>query len=231
MKTRARRSPRKWGLAKKTWRSVFIQLALIVFLLVFSILSRQFSVEKVHAMELSQTIQVKEEQVKKIAEDKTLTEKQKDEEIAKLLKDIDGLKKEIEGLKKQLQAKANNPNMFQKLALIRKTFPEDPITAVAVFMGESGLNPQAKGWNCWYGQISTSCKETDRGRAWSVDCGLTQLNFSGQECPPESFNPEWNLQQARNKYNKRSWSPWSAFVRGSYLKHMDKARTLLAENY
>lgn len=89
-------------------------------------------------------------------------------------------------------------------------------TAIA----ESGLKPNAKNWNCMYGDVSTFCKPEDRYRAWSVDCGVAQLNFSGTECPDESMNPMWNILSAREKFERQGRTAWSAYNNGSYLAHV-----------
>ena len=104
--------------------------------------------------------------------------------------------------------------------LIYKYFKDDYQTAKAVFTAESQLNETAQGWNCRYGKISRACEETDRAKAWSVDCGIAQINVAGTVCPQELFNADNNLQVARNKYEARKWQPWSAFTSKSYLAFM-----------
>ncbi len=99
---------------------------------------------------------------------------------------------------------------------VKAAFIEDPERAVAVFRAESGLRPEAQGWNCYYNGVSTPCKPQDRPKAWSTDCGVAQLNFPGTECPAEAFNPDWNIQQAKSKYDHRGWQPWSAYNNGAY---------------
>lgn len=106
--------------------------------------------------------------------------------------------------------------------VIRRVFFEEPEKAVAVFRAESGLRADAQGWNCTYYRgdgtsYSTACEPGDRHMAWSVDCGVTQLNVQGQICPPEYFNVEWNVQKAKEwKYNPNKlaggtgWGPWYA---------------------
>jgi hypothetical protein len=72
-----------------------------------------------------------------------------------------------------------------------------------------------------YGSRSKACEPQDRGRAWSVDCGVSQLNFKGLECPQEAFNAEWNIQKAYEwKFSRSGWSPWSAYNSGSYLRYL-----------
>lgn len=113
----------------------------------------------------------------------------------------------------------------QMATKVKGVFTEAPEVAVAVFRAESGLRPQAQGWNCWYtnafGQkYSSPCKPQDRPNAWSVDCGIAQLNFPGTTCPTEAFNVDWNLEQAKSKFERRGWQPWSAYNNGAYKQFL-----------
>ena len=107
---------------------------------------------------------------------------------------------------------------------IRATFKEEPDTAIAIFRAESGLRPEAQGWNCYYNGESKPCAEGDRDKAWSTDCGIAQLNFPGSVCPAESFNEDWNIAKAYEwKYlpNKKAggtgFRAWSVYNSGRYL--------------
>lgn len=93
------------------------------------------------------------------------------------------------------------------IALYILTVMKDP-EFIDIFTKESGLNPNAKNWNCMYEGISTFCKPEDRDLAWSVDCGIAQLNFSGKECPKESFDPIWNIDRAGEKFERQGKSAW-----------------------
>lgn len=114
-------------------------------------------------------------------------------------------------------------------------------TAIAVFTAESGLNPQAQGWNCWFdrvtGDVSTTgswsthrsgaCPVTARDLAWSVDCGIAQLNVAGRVCPAEYFDPIWNIDHAYswkfdNAIYKRTFAAWVAYTTGRHLAFMEK---------
>lgn len=106
--------------------------------------------------------------------------------------------------------------------LIFETFPEDPETALAITKAESGMNSLAIGWNCRYGGVSMACKPEDRGKAWSVDCGLFQLNRMGQACPPETFDIAKNIAAAREMYDKRGWKPWVAYTGGRYERYISR---------
>lgn len=107
-------------------------------------------------------------------------------------------------------------------------------TALAITEAESHFNPRAMGWNCKYSeynketkkveQISTHCKANDRSKAWSVDCGLMQINVYGQVCPEEYFDIPFNLKLAVGKYKGRgnTWGAWSAFTSSAYLQYKAK---------
>jgi len=75
---------------------------------------------------------------------------------------------------------------------------------------ESNFNPRAMNWNCRYGGKSTFCKEEDRNKAWSVDCGLFQVNFKGNKCPEYLFDVDVNISQFITMYMSRGWQPWNA---------------------
>lgn len=101
--------------------------------------------------------------------------------------------------------------------IIYAYFQDDYKTAKAVFTAESGLREDAQGFNCRYGKISQSCRPEDREKAWSVDCGIAQINVIGKVCPDELFDADHNLMVARQKYEARNWQPWSAWKSGKYL--------------
>jgi len=100
-------------------------------------------------------------------------------------------------------------------------FQDDYKTAKAVFTAESGLNSNAQGFNCYYEKagktVSEACRKGDEDRAWSTDCGIAQINVAGKVCPLELFDPNHNLEVARQKYEARKWQPWSAWKSGKYL--------------
>lgn len=109
---------------------------------------------------------------------------------------------------------------------IRAFFGDSSEIAIAVFKAESGLRPDAQGWNCHYyredgGRYSAACKPEDRHMAWSVDCGVTQINVLGRVCPQEYFDPAWNIQKAYEwKYLTRdkTFGAWVAYTSESYKK-------------
>ena len=105
--------------------------------------------------------------------------------------------------------------------IIYTYFKDDYPVAKAVFTAESGLQKDAQGWNCHYGTESRACAPEDREKAWSVDCGVAQINVIGKVCPQELFDPNHNLEVARNKYEARNWRPWSAYTSKKYLAFLN----------
>jgi hypothetical protein len=108
---------------------------------------------------------------------------------------------------------------------IAQVFPENSRLISAVFKAESGHNPTSMNWNCRYkndqGEMySKACKPEDRGKAWSVDCGIAQINTLGQTCPEELFDPEHNLTVAKKMYDARGLNPWMAYLNQSYKKFL-----------
>ena len=91
----------------------------------------------------------------------------------------------------------------------------------AILRAESGLNPNAKGWNCIYGQKSMACKVEDRPKAWSVDCGIAQINVRGLDCPAHLFDMTQNLLIAKDRFYKKGCKEWSACKNGSYKLYLN----------
>jgi hypothetical protein len=99
--------------------------------------------------------------------------------------------------------------------------------ALAVAKGESGKNLQtdAIGWNCYYynaqgKRYSKACLPQDRSKAWSVDCGVMQINHIGKTCPEHLFDPDENINIGKSMYDARGFSPWVAYNNGKYLNHI-----------
>lgn len=131
------------------------------------------------------------------------------------------------------QNMTNNMNEIEQM--ICTTFGEHCNEARAVFKAESGLRPDAQGYNCWFenGQVvahgtwathkSGACPPDQRHLAWSVDCGIAQMNVAGQTCPQEYLDPKWNIEKAyewkfltRNK----TFTAWVAYTSGSYKRFL-----------
>lgn len=104
--------------------------------------------------------------------------------------------------------------------LIKEKFQDDSEVVSAVFKAESGHRSDAMGWNCYYNGQSKACLPQDRNQAWSVDCGVAQINVIGKVCPEELFDPENNLNVAKKMYESRGLSPWVAWVSGAFKKHL-----------
>ena len=96
----------------------------------------------------------------------------------------------------------------------------DPNLFIAIAMAESGLEPTAKNWNCWYGKVSRSCDKGDRGNAWSVDCGIMQLNFKGLHCPEWTYDVHQNIEKAIEKYHIEGLNAWSVYKNKTYMKYL-----------
>jgi hypothetical protein len=121
------------------------------------------------------------------------------------------------------QVVESSPN--PKIAsLIVATFPEDAREMIAILTHESGLNEKAMGWNCLYVRdgetVSEACKVEDRHKAWSVDCGFGQINISGTTCPEEAFNPIWNIEKIRYKYDTQGKNAWVSYWTGRYKEYL-----------
>lgn len=93
--------------------------------------------------------------------------------------------------------------------------------ALQVAKNESGWKHNAMGWNCHYydengKRYSAACKKEDRVNAWSVDCGIMQINTAGKVCPEELFDIKVNLTRALAKYEHNRWNQWVAAKRLGY---------------
>lgn len=141
---------------------------------------------------------------------------------------------------RQRQRRSNPPSsQFNDIELaIAEYFRDEGLSTVqeaaAVFRHESGLQLNAKGWNCEYEKWSwkhgrkikvyTACKPQDRGSAknWSVDCGVAQINVRGQTCPAELMTLEGNLAAAKKLYNERGFEPWVSWQKERHRKFMGR---------
>lgn len=103
---------------------------------------------------------------------------------------------------------------------IRAKFGEDTNTMLAIATAESGLNAGNKGYNCKYGNESKACKPEDRQKAWSVDCGLLQINVIGKSCPAELFDVDTNINEGYRKFKSQGFKAWSVYKNGSYKNHL-----------
>ena len=92
--------------------------------------------------------------------------------------------------------------------------------AIAVFKAESGLKPDAINYNCIYNGKSKSCKKKDQPKAWSVDCGLGQINIKGKVCPETLLTVSGNLQAVQQLYEKQGLKAWVCYKQGLYYKYL-----------
>ena len=109
--------------------------------------------------------------------------------------------------------------------LVEHYFPENSALMKAVFMAESSLNENAKNYNCHYYnedgiRCSASCTKADRVRAWSVDCGISQINVRGTTCPDELLDPAINIARAREKYDTEGLGAWVVYKTGKYKRYL-----------
>ena len=103
---------------------------------------------------------------------------------------------------------------------ISRIFGDQAPLMTAIFKAESGLNPQAKGYNCFYEGKSKACKIEDRPNAWSVDCGISQINTRGTICPAKLLDVEYNLLQAKKKLDTEGLGAWVVYTQGKHLKYL-----------
>lgn len=117
---------------------------------------------------------------------------------------------------------------------IREYFPRSWKTMIAVAHAESGMDMNAKGWNCYYnadetivystrvkGAHSGACKKEHRSFAWSVDCFLLQRNYKGQECP-YGITLDDHLKDVAELSKVQGLSAWVSYNRGAHLKYLSQ---------
>lgn len=108
---------------------------------------------------------------------------------------------------------------------IQDKFGENAVKMSAIFMAESGMNSKAVGYNCMYlneegKPYSRRCDIPDRSKAWSVDCGIGQINHKGNKCPEESFDIDYNLELAKKKLDTEGLGAWVVYKTGVYKKYL-----------
>lgn len=115
---------------------------------------------------------------------------------------------------------------------IKVYFPRSWKTMIAIAHAESGMNMNAKGYNCFYnkdetvvyetrvkGAHSGACKKEHRVYAHSVDCFALQKNYKGKECPT-SVTVDEHLKEVAELSKVQGLSAWAAFNNGSYKKYL-----------
>ena len=100
---------------------------------------------------------------------------------------------------------AKNQDSGDGLAiLIAEAFPENPEIMIAIAKAESGMNPKAVNHN----------------RNGSIDTGLFQVNSVHGYDGLSLFDPEKNIEAAREIYDKQGIQAWASFNNGSYQKFL-----------
>jgi hypothetical protein len=127
-----------------------------------------------------------------------------------------------------LVAFAAKPLEIQDLEIVPPTF-EQEITrifgskaeiALAVFEHESNNDIDSKNYNCRYNGISTFCKKGDEKKAWSVDCGVAQINVRGQVCPPQLLTEIGSIPYIEKIYKEQGLKAWVSYRNGGYKKFL-----------
>lgn len=96
--------------------------------------------------------------------------------------------------------------------LIREVFHEDPQTAIAVAMAESGLNPYA-----------LNARDSHRGCTGSY--GIFQVGCLHETDPSKLYDVEYNIRRAKEIYlaakeTGNPWQPWGAYTNNAYLAYV-----------
>lgn len=112
---------------------------------------------------------------------------------------------------------------------IKAYFPKSWKTVIAIAHAESNMKPHAVNHNCYYkgktvykervkGAISTFCKDGHESYAWSVDCGILQVNIKGTTCPDWTLDE--HLKVASELSKKQGLEAWVAYKNGNYKKYL-----------
>jgi hypothetical protein len=103
---------------------------------------------------------------------------------------------------------------------MNRIFGDKTEIAYAVIMHESNMNYKAINYNCIYNGKSTFCKKGDESKAWSVDCGVAQINVRGLICPSKLFTQEGQIEAIERIYKSQGLNAWVSYKNGSYLKFL-----------
>jgi len=114
---------------------------------------------------------------------------------------------------------------------VQETFKDDYQIMMAIFKAEGGIDKngkpklEAKNYNCFYynekgKRYSTYCKKEDRQKAWSVDCGIAQVNVKGQICPTRLVTIEGNIESAKKIKDEQGFEAWVVYKTGKYKKYL-----------
>lgn len=126
-----------------------------------------------------------------------------------LVDQIVDLQSELDTVRGELESLWTEKAIIQE---IRKTFPESKTTAVAVARGESELDIYAYNPEWHYNaQGEKVCQGS---------YGLMQIACVHVLDPLKLYDPEYNLQIARQVYDNRGWLPWGAYTDGRYKQYL-----------
>lgn len=103
---------------------------------------------------------------------------------------------------------------------IQQIFGSKAKVALAVLKHESGLKLNSINYNCRYNGRSTFCKKGDEYKAWSVDCGVAQINTKGQICPKELLTLEGNMKALEKIYKEQGLNAFVSYKTGAYKKYL-----------
>lgn len=103
---------------------------------------------------------------------------------------------------------------------IDKIFGKDAKIAKAVIFHESNNKLDAINYNCRYDGKSTFCKKGDEHLAWSVDCGISQINTKGKVCPEDLLTLEGNMKATEKIYKEQGLNAWISYSSGAYKRFL-----------
>jgi hypothetical protein len=103
---------------------------------------------------------------------------------------------------------------------INEIFGAKAKIATAVLKHESGMRLDAINYNCRYNGKSTFCKKGDEHKAWSVDCGVAQVNTRGQVCPKHLMTLEGNMEAVEEIYKQQGLNAWVSYKNGKYKQFL-----------
>lgn len=101
---------------------------------------------------------------------------------------------------------------------IKEYFPRNWKTMIAIAHAESHMSMDAVGYNCMYNGVSKACKKEDRHKAWSIDCGLLQINTKSKTCPKETIDQ--HLQRAAALSRVQGLKAWVTYNTGAHEKYL-----------
>lgn len=103
---------------------------------------------------------------------------------------------------------------------VQQIFGSKAKVALAVLKHESNLKLNSINYNCRYNGRSTFCRKGDEYKAWSVDCGVAQINTKGQICPKELLTLEGNMKALEKIYKEQGLNAFVSYKTGAYKKFL-----------